>query len=568
MTVTDARPPVPVAAPPAPLPVSVLPAQPAGSAAGSAATGDGAPPIRRLLRLRSDIVVEPDGDDVELTHPWGHQRVHGLGAGAVDLLRQLTAHEIDAAALATLSDGVRLLRLLERFPFLVSSVLAAPGGPPLVTADPIARSATLPARGPGTLAAGTEVVLSRFAYVRRLPGRLAEGTAVDGEDGAADDCVVESPLASYRVTLHDPRAAAFVTALTRRRTVADAAAEVALPLPAGRALAGLLAGTGFLDHTGDPAADDPVGDPGEEDTAGQSGPPSGRDPELWDFHDLLFHSRSRAGRHDYPSGALFAHPELPQVPAVPGTGPREEGPGIDLPVPDWADVVARDATFTEVLEGRRSVRAYGDTPVTLDQLGELLYRAARVRSVIPADPQYPSAYDVVDRPYPAGGSTGELEIYLSVTACVGLEPGVYRYDAAAHRLRPRHWSSAADESAFRELVTSAWRATNRAVEPQVLFTITSRFGRLSWKYSQIAYALTLKHVGVLYQTLYLVATAMGLGPCGLGSGDTDAAARALGLDWTAESSVGEFLIGSRPSGPAALGTRFADIVEGAREAAR
>lgn len=486
---------------------------------------------RRLLRLRVDVLVQPDGDDVDLTHPWGRQRVYGLGAGAVARLERLAQSDADPEELTAHPDGVRLMRLLDRFPFLVTSVLTDVDGEPVATAVPIARSATLPTQAPAGPPAHATAVLSRFAYLRRLP------------DHGPSACVVESPLASYRVTLCRPQAGAFVAALTSPRTVAEAATAVGLPIPEGEALAGLLAGAGVLEPT-------------EEE---------GAEPALWDFHDLLFHSRSRPGRHDYLSGGIFAHPDQPQLPAVPGAGPREHGPGIDLPVPDWDRVVADDPSFTEVLEGRRSVRSYGDEPVTVERLGELLYRAARIRRLIPGDPQSPIAYDVVDRPYPAGGSTGELEVYLSVAQCEGLAPGVYRYDAAAHRLQPRHWSGAADEAAFRELLTAAWRATNRTVEPQVLITVTSRFGRLSWKYSQIAYALTLKHVGVLYQTLYLVATAMGLGPCGLGSGDTDAAARALGLDWTAESSVGEFLIGSR-SGPAAVGTEFVDVVADSRRA--
>ena len=60
----------------------------------------------------------------------------------------------------------------------------------------------------------------------------------------------------------------------------------------------------------------------------------------------------------------------------------------------------------------------------------------------------------------------------------------------------------------------------------------------------MAYATTLKNVGVLYQTMYLVATAMGLAPCALGCGDSDAFARAAGADYYAEPSVGEFLLGS------------------------
>ena len=53
--------------------------------------------------------------------------------------------------------------------------------------------------------------------------------------------------------------------------------------------------------------------------------------------------------------------------------------------------------------------------------------------------------------------------------------------------------------------------------PQILITIAARFGRVSWKYSSLAYALILKDVGVLTQTLYLMATDMGLGGCAIGS---------------------------------------------------
>ena len=53
--------------------------------------------------------------------------------------------------------------------------------------------------------------------------------------------------------------------------------------------------------------------------------------------------------------------------------------------------------------------------------------------------------------------------------------------------------------------------------------MTARIGRLSWVYDSIAYATTLKHVGVLQQTLYLVATMLGLAPCALAMGDAELA---------------------------------------------
>jgi oxazoline/thiazoline dehydrogenase len=74
--------------------------------------------------------------------------------------------------------------------------------------------------------------------------------------------------------------------------------------------------------------------------------------------------------------------------------------------------------------------------------------------------------------------------------------------------------------------------------------VTARFGRVMWKYHAIGYSLVLKHVGVLYQTIYLVATAMGLAVCGLGGGDAGDFATASGLPYHAEGSVGELVIGT------------------------
>jgi SagB-type dehydrogenase family enzyme len=67
---------------------------------------------------------------------------------------------------------------------------------------------------------------------------------------------------------------------------------------------------------------------------------------------------------------------------------------------------------------------------------------------------------------------------------------------------------------------------------------------MAWKYTAIAYALTLKHVGVVFQTVYLTATDMNLAPCALGGGDSDLFARVASTDYYTETSVGEFLLGS------------------------
>ena len=86
--------------------------------------------------------------------------------------------------------------------------------------------------------------------------------------------------------------------------------------------------------------------------------------------------------------------------------------------------------------------------------------------------------------------------------------------------------------------------------PQILITIAARFGRISWKYSSIAYALILKDVGVLIQTLYLMATDMGLGGCAIGSTNIELFAKMTGIEFHVEGPVGQFAIG-RGTKPAA-----------------
>jgi nitroreductase len=83
-------------------------------------------------------------------------------------------------------------------------------------------------------------------------------------------------------------------------------------------------------------------------------------------------------------------------------------------------------------------------------------------------------------------------------------------------------------------LTGAKFAMDTRSAPQVLITMAARFGRVSWKYSSLAYALILKDVGVLTQTLYLMATDMGLGGCAIGNTNIDLFAKMTGIDFHVE----------------------------------
>ena len=66
---------------------------------------------------------------------------------------------------------------------------------------------------------------------------------------------------------------------------------------------------------------------------------------------------------------------------------------------------------------------------------------------------------------------------------------------------------------------------------------------MSWKYSSIAYSLILKDVGVLTQTLYLMATDLDLGGCAIGLTNIDLFAKMTGLEFHVEGPVGQFALG-------------------------
>jgi SagB-type dehydrogenase family enzyme len=140
----------------------------------------------------------------------------------------------------------------------------------------------------------------------------------------------------------------------------------------------------------------------------------------------------------------------------------------------------------------------------------------------------------------------ELEFYAAVNLCPNLELGLYHYDSLGHRLGRLCGRTAELESLFRDAAEST---AIPKTDLQVLLVLAARFPRLMWKYESIAYALTLKHVGVVFQTMYLAATAMGLGACAVGGGDADVFAKAAGTDYCAETSVGEFILGSHRHAP-------------------
>jgi SagB-type dehydrogenase family enzyme len=353
------------------------------------------------------------------------------------------------------------------------------------------------------------LVLSRFAYMRRR----------------GNEMVLESPRAGALFKIRNPKIATAMAILSTPQQIKQLRRQDGFP---GVELLALLVDCQILFKI------DPARDSGLRPAEGDD------NLVLWDFHDLLFHTRSTEGRHANPMGGVYPYAGV--MPPLPAVRPRWPGKKIDLRKFTAAHSQPISPT-AKLLRERHSTRSFDDQrPITLAELSRFLDSTARVQS------RWRSRLDLGDggpvvayavRPYPSGGGSYELELYLAVDKCEGLARGFYHYDAGGHALVP----IGVPTHELEALLTGAEFAMDAPAAPQILITIAARFGRISWKYSSIAYALILKDVGVLIQTLYLMATDMGLGGCAIGSANIDLFAKMTGIEFHVEGPVGQFAIG-------------------------
>ncbi len=255
----------------------------------------------------------------------------------------------------------------------------------------------------------------------------------------------------------------------------------------------------------------------------------------WSPADLWFHHRSHeAGASDAYGGTFhLAESYRPLDFARPPTDRT-----VALPTPDLSAIRRADPPLADVVERRRSVRVFTEEHPSLEEVGELLYRTCRARGVFREEQH---GLDVVDRPFPSGGSLHELDVYVLTPGGGPLDRGLWRYAPDRHEVD----LVSVEERPLAALITNQQEGALLERPAPLGILITARFGRLMYKYQTMAYAALLKHVGVLYQTFYLNATAMGLGVCGLGGASTSHFAAASGESPLAEGLVGG-LVAGRP----------------------
>ena len=355
-------------------------------------------------RLRGHVRLEARGNGEIVAGSDGYSV--GLGtfsAGAADRARELRV----GLPLSSFASGRRnidkeiglLVQRLARHGLLEYRLRRSRNGEDVVVIEP-----QVPDYWPQVPELGNAdaVVLSRFAYMRRR----------------GDGMVLESSRAGALFKIRNPKVVAALAMLSTPQQIKQLRRQDGFP---GVELLALLLDCQVLFKV---------------DAAGESGlrlAEGDHSLVLWDFHDLLFHTRSTEGRHANPLGGTY--PCVGIISPLPAVRPSWPGKKIDLRKISAAHPEAI-SPVAKLLRERRSTRSFDDQrPITIAELSQFLDGTARVLSISNTKLDLNDGGHTV-RPYPSAGAAYELELYLAVNLCEGLARGFYHYDAGAHVLAP------------------------------------------------------------------------------------------------------------------------------------
>jgi SagB-type dehydrogenase family enzyme len=188
---------------------------------------------------------------------------------------------------------------------------------------------------------------------------------------------------------------------------------------------------------------------------------------------------------------------------------RADGkPRIELPAPCLRGEVSLD----EAISKRRSQRGFKPSPLTLEQVSQLLWAAQGITS--------PKGL----RAAPSAGALYPVELYAAAgeREAGGLAAGVYHYDPERHTLEP---TLAGD---VRPTLARLAMAQFIAEAPLAL-VITAEYEGVSQRYGNRAERYVHMEVGHAAQNVYLQAETLGLGTVVVGAFPDETVSQALGL---------------------------------------
>ena len=172
---------------------------------------------------------------------------------------------------------------------------------------------------------------------------------------------------------------------------------------------------------------------------------------------------------------------------------------IKLPKPDHKGKISVE----EAIYGRRSIREFSSSPLTLHEVGQLLWSAAG------------NTVDGITGPtraYPSAGGIYPLEVYLVAGEVMGLKAGVYKYDGKKNTLRLKI------KGDFRKKLSKAAMGQKMIKKAPATVVVTAAFKKATSKYGDRAKNRYIPmDTGHLGQNIHLQAYSLGLGTVMVGA---------------------------------------------------
>lgn len=209
-------------------------------------------------------------------------------------------------------------------------------------------------------------------------------------------------------------------------------------------------------------------------------------------------------------------------------------PRIELPSVNGSQ--RTELAFEDVVLGRRTIRNYSGSSITLETLAKILYLSYGISGVLGDAGRVQQEVRVVA----SGGGLYPLEIYPIVLRVDGLEPGLYHYNVKFHRLEFLYPADFMDQ-----LAPVMGGVTGQTIQgAAVIFAVTGVFARVTFKYASRGYRFVLMECGALGEQVQLVGTALNVGVCQVAGFHDDAINLLLGVDGVNEAVLILIVIGA------------------------
>ncbi len=201
---------------------------------------------------------------------------------------------------------------------------------------------------------------------------------------------------------------------------------------------------------------------------------------------------------------------------------------IDLPM-NFEDLDMNNS-FIDVVNSRCSHRVYTKENLSLLQLSYLLWATQGVKDI------RGKSYATL-RTVPCGGARHQFETYMFIQYVDGLKQGLYHYLPMGHKIE------LLSEENDLEKINSSLCGQAWAVKASVIFYWSMVCYRAEWRYGIYAHRVALIDAGHIGENLYLAATALKLGCCGVGAFEQTVCDQMFDLD-----GEEEFIVYTSPLG--------------------